>query len=74
MRADDIIVISLDDKNSKRDLAALSNALKSKNIHTFNITDSFYSKGFTEEGSVTLSTVYKAKGNEAAIQATLPRC
>ena len=67
VRADDIIVISLDDKNSKRDLAALSNALKSKNIHTFNITDSFYSKGFTEEGSVTLSTVYKAKGNEAAI-------
>ena len=36
-------------------------------INTFNITDSFYSKGFIEEGSVTLSTVYKAKGNEAAI-------
>lgn len=67
VRADDIIVISLDDKNSKRDLAILSSALRNKNIHTFNITDSFYSKGFTEEGSVTLSTVYKAKGNEAAI-------
>lgn len=67
VRADDIIVISLDDKNSKRDLAHLSSALKSRGIHTFNITDSFYSKGFTEEGSVTLSTVYKAKGNEAAI-------
>lgn len=45
----------------------LSAALNYKNINTFNITDSFYSKGFIDEGSVTLSTVYKAKGNEAAI-------
>lgn len=34
---------------------------------TFNITDNFYSKGFISEDCVTLSTVYKAKGNEAAI-------
>ena len=59
--------ICLDDKNSKGHLQALSAALNYKNINTFNITDSFYSKGFIEEGSVTLSTVYKAKGNEAAI-------
>ena len=67
VRPDDIIVICLDDKNSKGHLRALSTALNDKNINTFNITDSFYSKGFIEEGSVTLSTVYKAKGNEAAI-------
>ena len=67
VRPDDIIVICLDDKNSKGHLQALSAALNYKEIHTFNITDSFYSKGFIEEGSVTLSTVYKAKGNEAAI-------
>ena len=67
VRPDDIIVICLDDKNSKGHLQALSALLNYKNIHTFNITDSFYSKGFIEEGSVTLSTVYKAKGNEAAI-------
>lgn len=67
VRPDDIIVICLDDKNSKGHLQALSAALNYKNINTFNITDSFYSKGFIEEGSVTLSTVYKAKGNEAAI-------
>lgn len=67
VRPDDIIVICLDDKNSKGNLQALSSALNSKDIRTFNITDSFYSKGFIEEGCVTLSTVYKAKGNEAAI-------
>jgi superfamily I DNA and RNA helicase len=67
VRPDDIIVICLDDKSSKGLLQALSAALNYKDIHTFNITDSFYSKGFIEEGSVTLSTVYKAKGNEAAI-------
>ncbi len=67
VRPDDIIVICLDDKNSKGHLRSLSAYLNFKNIHTFNITDTFYSKGFIEEGSVTLSTVYKAKGNEAAI-------
>lgn len=67
VRPDDIIVICLDDKNSKVHLRSLSTRLNFKNINTFNITDSFYSKGFIEEGSVTLSTVYKAKGNEAAI-------
>ncbi|MCM1270289.1 MAG: ATP-binding domain-containing protein [Ruminococcus flavefaciens] len=67
VRPDDIIVICLDDKNSKAHLRALSTVLNFKDIHTFNITNSFYSKGFIEEGAVTLSTVYKAKGNEAAI-------
>lgn len=67
VRPDDIIVICLDDKNSKLQLSSLSKRLNNKDIQTFNITDSFYSKGFIEEGSVTLSTVYKAKGNEAAI-------
>lgn len=67
LRADDIIVISLDDKNSKGELKLLSDILKQKGIETFNITDNFYSKGFTEENCVTLSTVYKAKGNEAAV-------
>lgn len=67
VRADDIIVISLDDKNSKKDLATLSYVLNSREIMTFNITDNFYSKGFISEDCVTLSTVYKAKGNEAAI-------
>ena len=67
VRPDDIIVICLDDKNSKGQLSSLSTMLNFKDIDTFNITDSFYSKGFIEEGSVTLSTVYKAKGNEAAI-------
>lgn len=67
IRPDDIIVICIDDKNSKNQLRYLSILLRNNDINTFNITDAFYSKGFIEEGSVTLSTVYKAKGNEAAI-------
>ncbi len=67
LRADDIIVISLDDKNSKLQLKCLSDKLRSKGIETFNLTDRSYSKGFMEEGCVTLSTVYRAKGNEAGL-------
>lgn len=66
LRPDDIIVISLDDKNSKMQLKILSDALRQKSIETFNLTDRYYSKGFMEEGCVSLSTVYRAKGNEAA--------
>lgn len=63
---EDIIVISLDDKNSKAQLKVLSETLRKKGIDTYNLTDRAYSKGFTEEQCVTLSTVYRAKGNEAA--------
>ena len=66
LHADDIIVITLDDKNSKIQLKLLSDRLRVKEIETFNLTDRSYSKGFIEEGCVTLSTVYRAKGNEAA--------
>ena len=67
LRADDIIVISLDDKNSKIQLKLLSDKLRVNGIESFNLTDRFYSKGFIEEGCVSLSTVYRAKGNEAAL-------
>lgn len=67
LRADDIIVISLDDKNSKIQLKLLSDKLRERGIESFNLTDRSYSKGFIENGCVTLSTVYRAKGNEAAL-------
>lgn len=66
LHPDDIIVITLDDKNSRIQLKLLSDRLRAKGIESFNLTDRSYSKGFIEEGCVTLSTVYRAKGNEAA--------
>lgn len=67
LRPDDIIVISLDDRYSKSYCSAISENLYSKGIFTHNLCVSSYEKGFTEDNCVTLSTVYKAKGNEAAM-------
>lgn len=67
LRPDDIIVISIDDRNSKNYFKHISSILKDRNIFTHNLSDNFYEKGFSEDECVTLSTVYKAKGNEAAM-------
>lgn len=67
LRADDIVVISLDDRNSKLYFSRISEYLFEKGIYSHNLSDSFYEKGFAEDDCVTLSTIYKAKGNEAAM-------
>ncbi len=67
LRADDIIVISIDDRNSKNYFNSISAILNQQGIATLNLSDNFYQKGFTQDDCVTLSTVYKAKGNEAAM-------
>ena len=67
LRPDDISVISIDDRNSKTYFKHIGSMLKAKNIFTHNLLDNFYEKGFLEDECVTLSTVYKAKGNEAAM-------
>jgi superfamily I DNA and RNA helicase len=67
LRPDDIVVISLDDKNSKRYFNSISENLYSREIYTHNLSSNTYEKGFIEDECVTLSTVYKAKGHEAAL-------
>ena len=67
LRADDIMVICLDDKNVRTYFEKLSRELQTKNINSHNLSNSFYEKGFAEDNCVTLSTVYKAKGNESAM-------
>lgn len=67
LKPEDIVVISLDDINSRLNLALISAKLAKRNIETFNLSSNYYLKGFTKEGAVTLSTLYKAKGNEAAM-------
>ena len=64
--AEDILVIVVDDRNAKSYLRSISNQLNDLGIETNNTHDDYFGlRDFTEEGAVTLSTVYKAKGNEA---------
>lgn len=67
LNPEDIVVIALDDKNARQYFMELSAALATKLIATNNIIADPYSEPpFYIEGMITLSTVYRAKGNEAA--------
>lgn len=64
--AEDILVICADDRNAQGYFTVLRAALIPHNISTNNLQDdSFAIRDFQAEGKVTLSTIYKAKGNEA---------
>jgi len=66
LRPDDILVIVVDDLHAKKYLNDLTEALSLLGIHCNNIhTDTYGLRNFQKEGYVTLSTVHKAKGNEA---------
>jgi superfamily I DNA and RNA helicase len=65
---DDVLVVVVDDRNASNYLQALAYKLaeigiKSNNVHA----DSFGIRDFSKKGQITLSTVHKAKGNEAFI-------
>jgi superfamily I DNA and RNA helicase len=63
---DDILVICADDRNASMYLDALGVALHQAGIRFNNIHRSAFGVlDFKQDGAVTLSTVYKAKGNEA---------
>ena len=68
LRPEDILVITVDDRYAKSYLVSMSKELASLNIPTNNIhEDSYGIRDFHKDGHVTLSTVHKAKGNEAFI-------
>lgn len=68
LQAEDIIVIALDDKNARSYFRSISAALTKHGISSNNILADPYSEPpFQLVGKVTLSTVYRAKGNEAAV-------
>lgn len=63
---DDILVVVVDDRNAKQYLNDVQKILAHHNIKSNNIhADKFSIKDFSIEGHVTLSTIHKAKGNEA---------
>lgn len=64
---EDIAVICLDESNSFNYFKGLESRLAAESIATYNVMDRSYVKGFYREGRVTLSSIFKAKGNEAAM-------
>lgn len=68
IRPDDIAVVIVDDRSARRYLSALRLVLSQSGISVNDIhTDVFGVPDFTSTGSVTLTTVHKAKGNEAFV-------
>jgi superfamily I DNA and RNA helicase len=64
---EEILVISLDDRFARKYLGAISDGLAEVGVATNNIiADPYNEPPFNLPGKVTLSTVYRAKGNEAA--------
>ncbi|MBY8225054.1 ATP-binding domain-containing protein [Vibrio fluvialis] len=67
LKPHDIMVICFDDYNAKRYFSQISKLLILKSIRSNNLlTASSAAPPFTLEDMVTLSTVHRAKGNEAA--------
>lgn len=63
---EDILVICADDRNAGAYFNSLKIMLTTMGIRTNNLQDDSYSlQDFQKDGAVTLSTIYKAKGNEA---------
>jgi superfamily I DNA and RNA helicase len=68
----DLMAIAVDDRAAQTYLSQLAERLAELDIETNNIiADRFSEPPFLIEGKVTLSTVYRAKGNEAAVVAVL---
>ena len=69
---EDLMAIAIDDRAAKAYLSALAELLASRGIEFNNmIADRYSEPAFLIEGKCTLSTVYRAKGNEAAVVVVL---
>jgi superfamily I DNA and RNA helicase len=67
LQPEDVLVIGLDDRHARNYLARIAEGLADNSISSNNIiADPYNEPPFTISGKVTLSTVYRAKGNEAA--------
>ena len=68
LQPEDIIIIALDDRHARTYFRVISAELASRGVATNNIiADPYNEPPFSLAGRVTLSTVYRAKGNEAAV-------
>jgi superfamily I DNA and RNA helicase len=72
LQPEELMAIAIDDRAAKSYLSGLAEALSARQIRSNNITADRYSEpAFQIEGRCTLTTVYRAKGNEAAVVAVL---
>lgn len=63
---EDILVMVADDRNARSYLARISEQLSLHGVNSNNIhEDSMSLRDFQDDGRITLSTIHKAKGNEA---------
>lgn len=68
LQPEDILVVALDDRNARTYFRSLSGRLAAIGLSTNNLLGDPYSEPpFHIPGKITLSTVYRAKGNEAAV-------
>jgi superfamily I DNA and RNA helicase len=66
LRPDDILIICLDDRNAQNYHEGLTQRLSESGIGTHDVLNNpFSASTFRFEGRITLSTVHRAKGNEA---------
>ncbi len=67
LSAEEILIISLDDRHARGYFKTISESLSALGVSTNNvIADPYNEPPFSIAGKLTLSTVYRAKGNEAA--------
>ncbi|MFH0070712.1 DEAD/DEAH box helicase [Peribacillus sp. NPDC056705] len=64
---EDIMVICLDDKYARTYFSELEILLEKNRIYVNNLLNSYSGDNFTIQGKITLTTVYRAKGNESAM-------
>lgn len=69
LKADEIAIIALDarKKTADAEYAALFNGLKQRNIRSVRIGTDTTSDQFRVDGAVTITSIYRAKGNEASL-------
>lgn len=66
LKPEDIMIIALDDRNARSYFKAIQSRLIAKDISSNNVLlNPYSSKSFIEMGQVTMSTIHRAKGNEA---------
>lgn len=68
LRPDDLMVVCLDDRAARGYFDRIATVLQKHDLQVNNVLASPYSgTGFIIEEAITLTTVYRAKGNEAAV-------
>lgn len=68
LRADDLMVVCLDDRAARGYFELIATILQGHDVQVNNVLANPYSgTGFIIDEAVTLTTVYRAKGNEAAV-------